>query len=282
MMLIFPRLLQVCLILFVIAILMPSPVLAGTANDPEIRSRQDTSALLRGEVIPHLEITKGWIYSKEDRFNFVMEVASLPPVEDIPKDSVYVFHYSIPDVGRLYFRANWSADQSEFELFGGVYAGCEPQFCPPFDEQGNRNYLYLPGNSSQKQHIEGKVIPGAPGRITWSYPMSAYGDGDEKPRWLEMKGLFAATYTFTENRSIRYADVTMGNNDYRYSKELAWHEQLLARIPGPSPAILLLGTFLVAAALKQKRSNEQTDGAAAETADAANGAPGQKREGDTL
>ncbi len=253
----FSRIWQVCLVVFVIAILMPNPAFAGSANDPEIRSRQDTSALLRGEVIPHLEITKGWIDSDDGRFTFTMEVASLPPVEEIPKDSVYVFHYTVPDVGRLYFRANWSADQSQFELFGGVYTGCEPQFCPPFDEQGNRNYLYLPGNSSQRQHIDGEVIPGAPGRIVWSYPMSAYADGDEKLEWLEMKGLFAATYTFTDNRSIRYADVTMGTKDFVYSKSLAWHEQLLARIPGPSPAIVILGGLMVAAALKRKRTESE-------------------------
>lgn len=256
----FSRLLQLGLVCLTIAILLPTPVLAGSASNPEIRSHPDTSALLRGQVIPHLEITKGWVHDSDDRFNFVLEVASLPSVDDIPKDAVYVFHYTIPEVGRLYFRANWSADNTQFEFFGGIYHGCQPQFCPPFDEQGNRNYLYLPGNSSQREHIQGEVIPGAPGRIAWSYPMSAYADGDEKLRWLEIKGLFAATYTFTDSRSLRYADITMGHRDFVFADSPAWHEQLLARIPGPSPAIIIAGLLLMAAALKKQRGKGGSQG----------------------
>jgi hypothetical protein len=52
------RTLRLGLLATVLALLLvPAPALAnGSANDPHILSRPDTSAMLRGEVIPHLEM----------------------------------------------------------------------------------------------------------------------------------------------------------------------------------------------------------------------------------
>jgi hypothetical protein len=250
--------------MLVVFLMLPAPVLGGTANDPEIISRPNTSAILRGDVIPHLEITKGWIQPQrdDDRFRFVLEVASLPPLEDIPKDSVYVFHYTIPEIGRLYWRANWSADQSRMEFLGGMYAGCVPTVCGPgntYDNQGNRNYMYMPGSAEQRERVQGEIIPGAPGRIAWSYPMSGYGP-EERLNGLEMKGLFGATYTFTESGALRYADIAMSVRDYTYSVSTPWHERLLAQIPGPSPVIIvgaLVGLLAAAGRTRGKNDEDQ-------------------------
>lgn len=255
------RLLQLGLIVLTVLLILPSPALGGSANDPEILSRPDTSAQLRGQVIPHLEITKGWIQAQEkdgeDRFRFVLELASLPPVEDIPKDAVYTFHYTITELGRLYFRANWSADKTEFEMFGGAYAGCRPELCPPYDDQGNRNYYYMPGNESQHEWLDAEVIPGAPGRIAWSFPQTAYAE-KERLNGLEMKGLFAATYTFTDNNALRYADITLSVKDFQHKVSTAWHERLFAQVPGVSPVVVTAGV-LGAVALVGNRLRREED-----------------------
>lgn len=253
----FSKWLQLGLALFVVLLLLPAPVLGGSANDPEIVGHRDSTAQLRGSVIPHLEITKGWIQDVErddepDRFQFVLELASLPPLEDLPKDSVYTFHYTLSDIGRFYMRANWSADRTEFEFFGGMYTGCEPGVCPPFDDHGNRNYLYMPGNKSQEEFIEGQVIPGAPGRVTWSYPQEAYAP-KERLNGLEMKGLFAATYT-KENKALRYADTALSVSDFTHSVSTPWHQKLLAQIPGPSPVLVALGVFALIGVVARRRT----------------------------
>ncbi len=253
----FSRWFQLGLALFVVFLVLPMPVLGGSASDPEIVGHRDSTAQLRGSVIPHLEITKGWIQPEEredgpDRFKFVLELASLPPLEDLPKDSVYTFHYTLTDIGRFYMRANWTQDHSEFQFFGGMYTGCEPGVCPPFDDQGNRNYLYMPGDNSQQEFIEGQVLAGAPGRITWSFPQEAYAP-EERLNGLEMKGLFAATYTTSENRSLRYADTALSVADFEHKIDTPWHQKLFAQIPGPSPLLVAVAVFALLGVVMRRR-----------------------------
>lgn len=234
--------------------LAPAPSVLASPNDPHIVSRADTSQMLRGEVIPHLEITKGWVQPKEDRFDFVLELARLPAESSIPRDSVYVFHYTF-DEGRLYWRAHWNETRGGLDFFGGMYVGCQPPWCPidrSFDDQGNRNYFYMAGNASQSERVHGQVIAGAPGRIVWSYPMAGYGD---RLDGLEFKGLFAATYTVTEERALRYADLAVGTKDFLHHVKVPWHAKLRAMIPGPSPVLVGLAVLgLLAVASRRLRA----------------------------
>lgn len=221
------------------------PVQAGTPSNPEIIDQATDSDLLAGERIGHLEITKAWVEPKGERFHFTIEIANL---QEVPQDSVYVFHYTYKSY-RLYFRANYTADGSEFQYSGGMYEGVkDPSIA--FDPQGNRNYFYMPGGPDQSDRIKGDVKEGAPGRITWSYPMSAY---DEDRANLAFKGMFVTTYKKIDGR-LQFIDTGLSQRDYEHQIYTPWYTKFL---PGPSPAMILAALGVVGIAVQGARRKSE-------------------------
>ena len=219
---------------FLVVLLLMGPAHAGTASRPEITDPADDSQIFTGTLIPHLDITKAWIQPIGSRFHFIIEVATL---SEVPKDAVYTFHWTHLSL-RYFWRANWTADNSTFEYIGGLYQG------GPNDEFGNTLYIYLQGGPSLQERLQGKITPGAPGRIEWSYPLDSV---IEDRRGLTFKGLSAHTYMERggEDEPLRVIDVAITESDYVHRfHSSSWWERL---IPGPSPALMV--TLLVAVAL---------------------------------
>lgn len=230
---------QIWVGLFLGMLLLSGSVSAGTPNSPEITDDSEDSQIWEGEIVPHLEITKAWIQPKGDRFQFVIEVAGMPAMEDIPGDAVYVWHYSW-DSMRLFWRADWDKERTEWRFYGGSYQGCKPPVCSSHDLEGHRQYAYMAGNAtSQAERVQGFVEAGNPGRIGWTYPLDSYG---EDRRGLEFKGLFVTTYKQVtgenESRSLRYVDIAEAPSDVDYVHKISspWWAQFT---PGPSPFILV-------------------------------------------
>ncbi len=227
-------------------LLIASPVLAGTASNPELVDDATDSQIFAGTVVPQLEVTKAWIQPRGDRFHFIMEVAAL---DEVPRDAVYVFHYSFGGL-RLFYRAQWAEDGSEVEFFGGTYQGYQGTYA--FDPQGNRQYLYIRGSDNQTERLDGSIKPGAPGRIEWSYPMDSFGDDR---RGLTFKGLFVTTYQKRPSADdasrdgLQYIDTAITEEDYVHRLYSPWWSKF---VPGPSP-LLVLATVGALAAIGARR-----------------------------
>lgn len=233
-----------------IVLMLATPVDAGTAGEPELRDAiQDARAPppqcptgstheeCTSRDHPDLDIVRAWIEPRGKDFHFILELISLPTLENLEKQNTYTFHFTFGSA-RLFFTANATDDGTGFEYHGGSYQGCRQPTCPEWTYESDRNYHYVYGNSSFKDIMRGEYEAGTPGRITWILPMDQFG---EDRRGLAFKGIMIRTTQLMPPRGVftegyqRAVDVAEAQEDYEHKIYTPWWSKF---VPGPSPLLV--------------------------------------------